>query len=184
MNDGIPRAVDLGGLCDVVVSLELHTGSCEFIFMLVKTKKHMKRNRPNKQRQVRMATFAQSRMRMANADGEWGWRTNAPTYFMAPFARCCLVECRMKIYLADTSHFSDFSPVYPARLSFPLSLSSSPCVPPAAVHCAYVACAASIKRSSLGLALHLVYYVDEERGGEGVGAWEDRGQLKYLLPKQ
>lgn len=39
MNDGIPRAVDLGGLCDVVVvSLELHTGSCEFIFMLVKTK--------------------------------------------------------------------------------------------------------------------------------------------------
>lgn len=86
----------------------------------------------------------------------------------------------MKIYLADTSHFSDFSPVYPARLS----LSSSPCVPPAAVHCAYVACAASIKRSSLGLALHLVYYVDEERGGEGVGAWEDRGQLKYLLPKQ
>lgn len=72
MNDGIPRAVDLGGLCDVVVSLELHTGSCEFIFMLVKTKKHMKRNRPNKQRQVRMATFAQSRMRMrmANEDGE------------------------------------------------------------------------------------------------------------------
>lgn len=72
MNDGIPRAVDLGGLCDVVESLELHTGSCEFIFMLVKTKKHMKRNRPNKQRQVRMATFAQSRMRMrmANEDGE------------------------------------------------------------------------------------------------------------------
>lgn len=71
MNDRIPRAVDLGGLCDVVVSLELHTGSCEFIFMLVKTKKHMKRNRPNKQRQVRMATFAESRMRMwmANEDG-------------------------------------------------------------------------------------------------------------------
>lgn len=42
-------------------------------------------------------------------------------------------------------------------------------MPPAAVHCAYVACAASIKRSSLGLALHLVYYVDEEIGGEG---WE------------
>lgn len=37
----------------------------------------------------------------------------------------------------------------------------------AAACCAYVACAASIKRSSLGLALHLVYYVEEEGGGRG-----------------
>lgn len=95
---------------------------------------------------------------------ECGWRTNAPTYFMAPFARCCLVECRMKIYLADTSHFSDCSPV-PLSLPFSLSFSPSLCVLAAAAHCAYVACAASIKRSSLGLALHLVYYVEEERGG-------------------